>query len=141
MKPHTRPFVRHPYNYDQAAASVNSGLMCTTPTRAQQQFKDECDINTIAARFGLTGQMPLVVNLPQYGDFTSVTDYQTALNSVLAAQASFMALPPNIRERFANDPQNLLLFVSDDANIPEARELGLLPPEPIPATPVATPSP
>lgn len=52
------PFLRTPYNYDMNAAGDESGLRCEDATRAQQQFKEESDINTIVARFGLTGEMP-----------------------------------------------------------------------------------
>ena len=49
------PFLRSLYNYDRDAASSESGLACDDPTLAQQQFRDEADINTILERFGRTG--------------------------------------------------------------------------------------
>ena len=47
---------------------------------------------------------------------------------VMAADDAFMALPANIRERFNNDPAELVDFVSDDRNRSEAIDLGLVPP-------------
>ena len=52
------PFVRNPYNYDMAAVSQETGLKCQDPSLAQQHMKDECDINVIVERFGVTGQLP-----------------------------------------------------------------------------------
>jgi len=133
---HTRPFVRHPYNYDADRASVLAGLACLEPTMAQQQFRDECNINVIVERFGLTGQLPSNVRAPEYGDFTSVVDFQTAMQAVRQAQESFMLFPAEVRERFGNDPQRLLEFCADSANLDEARKLGLvMPSEPVEATP------
>ena len=51
------PFMRTPYNYDTDEVSVDSGLVCPEPTLAQQQFKDEADINLILERFGRTGEL------------------------------------------------------------------------------------
>lgn len=123
------PFLRTPYNYDMNAASDESGLKCTDPSMAQQQFLEECDINTIVERFGLNGEVPTSVQVPTYGDFSGVNDFQTAMNAVLDAQARFMELPAKVRSRFDNDPQKLLEFVADDANMDEARVLGLLVPK------------
>lgn len=131
-------FLRTPYNYDRNAASDASGLLCADPTRTQQHFRDEVDINTIVERFGLTGELPSDVRVPVNGDFTeAVTDYQTALNLVIQADDAFMQLPAAVRERFANDPGRLVEFVSDDANREEARKLGLLVPEKAPPEPMA----
>lgn len=122
-----RPFIRTPYNYDRYAASVASGLVSDEVTRTQQQFKDECDINTIVRNFGLTGQLPFNERTPLTGDYTEVVnDYQSALNMVMAADAAFMELPSNLRERFHNNPQELLEFVQDPRNKDEADKLGIL---------------
>lgn len=119
-------FLRTEFNYDMDEASVKSGLECLDPSMAQQQFLEESDINTIVERFGLNGEMPANVKAPVYGDFTGVSDFQTAMNVVVAAQESFMSLPAKVRARFSNDPQQLLEFCSDEANREEARALGLL---------------
>jgi len=132
------PFVRSAYNYDMEEASDESGLSCPEPTRAQQQFKEECDINTIVERFGLTGELPRDVRVPVNGDFAdAVTDFQSAMNLALEAEKGFMAMPANVRARFNNDPGQLVAFVSDPSNREEARSLGLLVPEAKPAEPVA----
>lgn len=131
------PFFRTPYNYNIEAESDVTGLLCEDDSLAQQHFKDEADINEIVRRFGLTGEMPANPHLPVSGDFTAVTDYQTALNAVMAAQEGFMALPPDLRSRFYNDPQKLLVFLEDPSNHAEAVRLGLVNPPPAPPAPAA----
>lgn len=126
-------FLRTPYNYDGDAVSRETGLSNTEPSMAQQHFKEEVDINTIVARFGLTGQMPEDFRAPEYGDFSDVVDFQSAQNAVLAAQAAFMEMPAGLRARFDNNPQTLMEFLADRANLDEARTLGLVAPASAPA--------
>lgn len=113
--------------YDSDAVSVETGLVCDPKDDyAQQQFKDECDINEIVRRFGLTGQMPEDVRVPVSGDFTDVMDYESAMLAVRKADEAFMELPAEVRARFHNDPQELMVFVEDGRNLPEAEKLGLI---------------
>ena len=119
-------FLRTPYNYDKDAASNESGLHCEDASLAQQHFKDECDINTILQKFNITGLLPEQTLSPRYGDFTGIGDYHTALNRVIAAQDEFDALPAQIRARFNNDPAQLIEFLENSDNRPEAEKLGLV---------------
>jgi phage internal scaffolding protein len=119
-------FIRTQFNYDHNAASNASGLVCEEPTRAQQHHRDECDINVILERFGKTGQMPVNAISGTYGDFSGVHDYHTALNAIIASESEFAALPAQIRNRFQNDPSNLIEFLDDPRNKAEAESLGLL---------------
>ncbi|AXH74981.1 MAG: internal scaffolding protein [Microviridae sp.] len=107
--------------------SVNPDTGEESPSMTQQQFAAECDINEIVRRFGLTGELPDGYRPPVSGDFTNVGDFQSAMNAVRQAEESFMALPAGMRERFNNDPQQLIDFVSNDKNRDEAMELGLVP--------------
>lgn len=122
---------------DFESASKETGLFCPEESLAVQDALEESDINTIVRRFGLTGQLPENVSTPQYGDYTGITDYQSALNTVIAAQESFLEMPGDVRARFHNDPQEFLEFFSDDKNRDEARKLGLLVPEAVVPEPVA----
>jgi phage internal scaffolding protein len=123
------PFLRTPYNYDTIAASNESGLHCEDATLAQQQFKDECDINNILRQFAISGILPDAPISPKYGDFTGVSDYKTALDRVMTMDEEFFALPANIRARFENDPEQLLIFLDNEENRLEAEKLGLLEPK------------
>lgn len=134
------PFVRSPYNYDTDAASNESALMCLDQSLTQQSFKEESDINTIVERFGLTGQLPDNVLPPQYGDFTGVVDYHSAMNAVAQAGEAFDALPAVMRARFGNDPANLIAFLEDPSNQAEAVSLGLVNAPSAPSLPVSVPS-
>jgi len=119
-------FLRTPYNYDKDAATNESGLHCEDASLAQQHYKDECDINNILRQFNITGLLPEQPLSPRYGDFSGIGDYHTALNRVIAAQDEFDGLPANIRARFDNDPANLIEFLENEKNRPEAEELGLV---------------
>jgi phage internal scaffolding protein len=120
------PFLRTPYNYDRDIASNESGLECLDPTMAQQQFREECDINTIMERFGRTGELIAPVRMPQYGDFDGVNDYHSAMNAIVEAQSAFDSLPAKVRARFGNDPAEFLDFVYNEENREEAIRLGLV---------------
>lgn len=96
-------------------------------SRTQQSFVAECDINTIIKRFGKTGLVPVGMRLPQYGDFSGVVDYQSALHVLMEADKSFSMLPSDIRKRFDNDPQKFVDFAVDPANIAALQDLGLAP--------------
>lgn len=120
------PFLRTPYNYDKDKASNDTGLHCKDPSLAQQQFKDESDINVLFARYLDTGLMPQVEDTLAYGDFTGVFDYQTAMNAVKTAEGMFSQLPAKIKNRFDNDPQKLLEFLGNEENYEEAQFLGLV---------------
>jgi len=125
------PFVRNPYNYDGDQASNETGLKCDDPSLAQQHMRDECDINIIVERFGVTGQLPVKAIEPSYGDFSGVSDYHTALNKIKTAEAEFMALPAKLRAKFDHDPNALLNFLENEQNRDEAIELGLIDGEPV----------
>ncbi len=127
----TKVFVRNPYNYDMALASEESGLVCKDPSLAQQHMKDECDINVLVERFGVTGSMPVAPIEPSYGDFSGVGDYHTALNKIKAADEAFMALPAKIRAKFDHDPNALLNYLQNEENRDEAIQIGLIDGKPV----------
>ncbi|WNK12788.1 MAG: internal scaffolding protein [Microvirus sp.] len=124
-------FLRTPHNYDTDKVSEETGLTCTEEeSLVQQQFAEETNINEIVRRFGITHELPHNPRMPSYGDFTGVTDFQSALHAVQQAENDFAQLPAAVRARFQNDPQELLQFISDDRNRPEAETLGLVKPKP-----------
>lgn len=108
--------------------------------RTKQSFKAECDINNIMARYLKTGVLEHVRStVGQYLDVTGA-DFQAAQELVAGAKSMFHMLPSDIRTRFENNPAEFLKFMENPKNAEEARELGLLPPEPKVATPLATPA-
>lgn len=96
--------------------------------RAQQNMKEQVNINRIIER-AKRGQIDIRAignSMPQYGDFTNITSYADAYLQVQAAQAEFNLLPAKIRDRFRNDPGQLIDFLMDNGNKAEAIELGLI---------------
>lgn len=122
--------LRAEYNYDADQASLESGLECKDDSLAVQSQKDDADINVIVERFGVTGQLPQVAQLPRYEDFEEIFDYRTAMDAVVAADRCFKQLPAKIRARFGNDPQEFVEFCSNENNLPELRRMGLARPAP-----------
>lgn len=93
---------------------------------AQQNMKDECDVNNILAKYQKTGLIShLNDNAGSYDNFTGYQDYHSSMNQVLEAQASFLMLPSSIRKKFANDPAQFMEFVRDPENAKELVEMGL----------------
>lgn len=131
------PFLRTAYNYDMNKASDESALKCDDPSRTDQQFAEEVDINTIVKRFGLTGELPEKgsVRAPLEGDFVDVHDFQSALNVVRQAEEAFMAMPADVRAEFNNDPGRFVSFVQNEKNRDRAIELGLVVPRETPPAP------
>jgi len=117
---------RAAYSYDVDAASDEAGLRCLDESLTKQAFAEECDINTIVRRFGLTGELPVGVRMPTYGDFEGVSDFHSAMNAVAKARESFDTMPAHVRARFHNDPGEFVDFCSDEANRAEAEKLGLV---------------
>lgn len=118
--------MRGAFGYDVDAASDEAGLRCEDETLALHSMAEECDINTIVRRFGLTGELPQGLRMPEYGDFTAVVDYHTAMNAIREAEAVFNQMPAEVRLRFDNNPGHFVDFCADDENYDEAVKLGLV---------------
>lgn len=99
-------------------------------TLTQQQFKDECDINTILAKYQKTRAYTHANNhQPNYGYVTS-NDFRESMEIVTNAQEMFDELPSSIRNKFRNNPEEFMDFVQNPENAPEMAVLGLIPKEP-----------
>lgn len=98
-------------------------------SKTKQEFKDECNINTIMARYMHTGVIDFVNrHQAQYGDVTGI-DYQECMQVVADAQTQFNELPSSIRTQFENNPAKFLDFVGNPANKAEMHKMGLLRPD------------
>lgn len=106
----------------------SEGLTCFTPSRTQQQFKEECDVNNILRNYVNTGVLNHVSNVaPEFGDFSEVpSDYGEALALIEKSNEEFMKFPSEVRERFDNKPINMIRFLQDENNREEAVKLGLV---------------
>lgn len=103
------------------------------PDMAQQQFKEESDINTITSRYLKTGVLgnPNATRLPMFGDYSSV-DFLHMQNTIADMEQQFRSLPSRVRGRFDNSPYQLVRFVENPQNYDECVRLGLLPGVPKP---------
>lgn len=94
----------------------------------QQQYKEDCDVNLIMEKYMKLGQMPpFDPDQVVYGDMTSLPSYQEALDVVKKAGDLFLEIPAQIRQRFGNDPQQLMDFLASEKedDIAESYKLGL----------------
>lgn len=97
------PFFKTPYNHDTTAESNRTGLKCEDPSRTDQSFKEESDINTVMERIKQGAQPP--VPLPEhFGDAFAIPTLLEARTRIAESNAAFYNLAPKIREEFLNDP-------------------------------------
>lgn len=109
---------------------INPGLdFGDEASLCQQNFQDECDFNKVLEKWRVSGQPIDHLNTarPGFLDVSDVQDYQTALQTIEDAQELFLGLPARVRERFNNDPAELLGYLSDAKPSPEkiAEAVGL----------------
>ena len=116
-------------NHTNATAE---GIVFTEPSMTQQHFKDETMIDNILQKYAETGFLtdPFSPKRPiQFGDFSDVTDFQTAQNSVARATEYFESLPSHIRASFNNSPAEFLHALNDPEQRSKLEELGFVAPE------------
>lgn len=106
------------------------------PGMVQQHLAEDTDINNIMRRYQKTGELRHVTGMAaEYGDFSNVPDYKTAMENIMAADELFMELPARLRDRFGNDPAQFIQFATDPSNQDELRKMGLAPEAPKPPEP------
>ena len=113
-------------NHTNATAE---GIVFTDPSLTQQHFKDETMIDNILQKYAETGFLtdPFSPKRPiQFGDFSGVTDFQTAQNAVARATEYFESLPSHIRASFNNSPAEFLHALNDPVQKSKLEELGFV---------------
>jgi phage internal scaffolding protein len=111
--------IRKPYT------SVRSSIDFTDdPGLTLQAHKDECEVMNILAKYDPSMTQEVMANA-NFGYADSITFFE-AQNTLAQAKESFAALPSKIRNKFENDPGQLLDFLSEPANQAEAFKLGLI---------------
>lgn len=124
--------------YSNKFEQLDRLVLDTSDCFVQQHQAADCDINNIMARYERDGLIPHVNQYEgQYGDFTGVVDYQSALHIVQDAEACFMSLPAQVRKKFDNDPGAFLDFVTNPDNRDEMVSMGLMPKGVVRSTPEA----
>lgn len=114
--------------YNRYCRPVGEQLEFDLPSLTEQHHKSDCDVNEILRRYMKTGILDSKSDkTPLFGDFSGAPrDYAAAVQLLDDARARFASLPSPIRERFGNDPFQLLQFLDDPHNREEAVSLGLL---------------
>lgn len=91
----------------------------------QQNFKQECDINSILENYRKTGT-PL--SNPQFNeqivDVSTYGDFQDSMNKIRESVELFEQLPAVLRKKMDNDPANLPAYLEENAE--EAIKYGLM---------------
>jgi len=101
------------------------------PSLTRQEFKDECDLQKILARFSASPEGLEALQKARgfvesrFEDVSGFVDFRTALEQVKRADEAFMQLPAAVRTRFDNDPALFLDFVDDPKNVDELVQMGL----------------
>lgn len=128
--------LRVPFVYDADALSEETALRCPEESRTYQEFKEECDINTIIDRFGI-GENPIEAQkwVTDVDIANAPNSYMDVMNQLNEARDQFMSLPARVRSQFDNDPGKFVSFVSDSSNLDEMVRLGLAVPkaDPVPS--------
>lgn len=131
---------RTPYDGRAPSMSRLTGVFFVPPEEeefsAQQQFRDECDLNLIVQRSDVDyfERHKERAASGQYLDLAGLPDFTEAMNIVTEANAAFMDLPAPVRKEFDNDPAKFLEFV-DTASRADMEKFGLVPPLPPQASP------
>nr|QJB20693.1 MAG: internal scaffolding protein [Microvirus sp.] len=106
-------------------ALADTGEILESLTR--QEHKDECDINSILARYDRTGDLP--PSRPGAFVNCSSVSYQESLQIVSEANQLFSELPVRVREMYGNSPA--LFLDAFDRKDPEllaaAQKYGMIP--------------
>lgn len=100
-------------------------------SRTKQSERENSDINNIVARAKSNGGI-FTTGAPTtrqaiYGDFRNADDFTEAQRKIAKFKEVFDSLSSDLRNRFNNNPAELLAFVKNKKNAEEAIELGLLP--------------
>lgn len=120
MSPKTRYATRY-------APPPSPALVCRTASLTRQEYVTDADLNEIMRKYqDGVAPIPSGSRLPMWDDYSHVPDYQESMQLIIDAQDRFAALPATVRERFGNDPGQLLDFLADESNRDEAVKLGLL---------------
>lgn len=99
----------------------------TERSKTRQEFREDANINVIVKKWNEQGVLPVLKQrIPQFGDFSSGSDFHEAMNKVMDAQQAFGRMPAKVRSFCENDAGKFLDFVSDPNNAEKLNEFGIL---------------
>jgi hypothetical protein len=103
--------VRTPYNYDRDEVSKNTALVCEDESLAQQNMKEETDLNVMIRKYGVLPAQQ--VNWNEFDATIIPRDYHELQNQMKEADAAFLSLPGEVRAAADNDPEKLLAMYDE----------------------------
>lgn len=126
----TPPFFKTPWNHDTDREATNVSLECKDPSRTQQQFAKDADINNILSQFMKTGDPNLLgIGNPIYRDIIEEFDLQSVIVTGWEAQNAWNQLSPEVRNTL-KDPKTFADYVDhclERGDLEPLRALGLAP--------------
>lgn len=121
------PNFKTPYNHDRDQAARETALTCLDPSKTQQQFANDADINAILRKFTETGQLPTQTGSPVYQDIDKEFDLQDQMVTGAEVEEAWNALPAAVRN-ILGDPQKFVAYVDhclETGDLSPLQELGL----------------
>lgn len=101
------------------------GKSFTKPSKTDQSFKKECDVNHIMSRFAKTGEIThLRRQQGVYADITNLKGLQESAEQLHTVREIFNELPSELREKLDNNPLNFIDYLQDPKNLEEATKYG-----------------
>lgn len=100
-------------------------LTSKKPSLTDESFRDECDITLMIERYRKNKIPPKTVSV-SYGYSPTPEDMQNAQLMLAEVKSSFEALPSDIRDEFKNDVSAYLDYISDEKNLKDIYERGLV---------------
>lgn len=92
----------------------------------EQSHKDIVNINKIIRKYDKNGVISHIQNIEaQFGNLNG-DDFKVMTDKIIDARKKFDKLPSQLRNRFRNNPAELLQFMDDPDNRKEAIDLGLI---------------
>lgn len=105
----------------------------------KQSDTHDADVNVIMSKYMKSGDPSIFMRNTQgiYADVSAMGDYQTCIAIVEQAREAFALLDAPIRDRFGNDPGQLIDAITDPAMKDELTKLGILEDTSKPPAPLA----
>lgn len=143
-QPTPGPFFKTPFNHDRDKESDSSGLACRDPSKTQQQFLADADINNILKKFLDTRDpttIPQIAGAPVYRDIEEEFDLQDQMVTAWDVEQAWNKLPVQARA-ILQTPERFVAWYDkclEEGNVQGLRDIGLIPPEDPPTAPSGDP--
>lgn len=138
------PFFKTQWNHDTVHEALASAQINTEPSKTQQQFAKDADINVILAKFQQTGELRGSSGF-RYIDVDKEFDLQSEMVTGAQVKEAWDALPAAARN-ILKDPKTFADYVDhcmETGDLEPLRELGLAKPKVVlaPEAPLPPPPP